>query len=315
MNIGGFMNIIFMGTPEFALLSLQAISESKHNIKAVVTGKDVQKGRGLKVEEPPIKTLAKKLNLPIVQPDSLKSPDFASEIKALSPDIFVVVAFKILPSELLNIPPKGAINLHASLLPRYRGAAPINWAIINGEKETGISIIQLKPTVDTGDILFQERVKIAENDTYGTLSEKLSQIGAEALVKVLDKLEEGDIIKIPQDEKQATRAPKIFPEMGKIDWNRDAFSVKNLIHGLSPKPGAYSFLANKRIKILEADVSKESSSDEPGTIVFRDGNRIGIQTGNGILFPKKVQMEGKKILKIEQFLRGFHGEIGDKFNS
>jgi methionyl-tRNA formyltransferase len=308
------MNIIFMGTPKFALPSLQAISESKHNIKAVVTSKDVQKGRGLKVEEPPVKTLAKKLNLPIIQLDSLKSPDFAEKIRTLSPDIFVVVAFKILPSELLNIPPKGAINLHASLLPKYRGAAPINWAIINGEKETGISIIQLKPSVDTGDILFQEKVKISENDTYGTLSEKLSQLGAKALVKVLDKLEEGDITKMPQDDKQATKAPKIFPEVGEIDWNKDASSIRNLIHGLSPKPGASSFIGNKRIKILEAGISKENSSNEPGTIVSLDTKQMGIQTGSGILLPKKVQMEGKKILKIEQFLRGFHGKIGDKFD-
>lgn len=309
------MEIIFMGTPRFALPSLEALASSRHVVKSVVTGEDLKSGRGLRIQEPPVKTLARSLRLPVIQPASLKSAEFIEEIEALSPDIFVVVAFKILPKVILEIPEKGAVNIHASILPKYRGAAPINWAIINGEKETGISIFQIKPKVDTGDILLKRYVQIQPEDTAGSLAEKLSIVGAEAIVKVLDGIERGELTAIPQNNELATPAPKISPELGKIDWNKDAVKLKNLIHGLSPTPGTYSFFKKKRIKFLTADIGESSYHEEPGTIVVRDKKQLGIQTGDGILKPMEIQVEGRKALKIEDFLRGFQGNIGDKFVS
>ncbi|MCK4445485.1 MAG: methionyl-tRNA formyltransferase [Candidatus Marinimicrobia bacterium] len=309
------MKIIFMGTPRFALPSLEAIFSSRHVIKAVVTGEDVKRGRGLRMQEPPVKTLAISLGLSVIQPTSLKSTDLIQEMKSFSPDIFVVVAFKILPKVILEVPKKGSINLHASILPKYRGAAPINWAIINGDKETGISIFQIKPKVDTGDILLQRYMKIQPDDTAGSLAEKLSVIGAEAIVEVLDGMEKGEMTAIPQDDKLATAAPKIFPELCIIDWNKDATFLKDLIRGLSPAPGAYSFFKKRRIKILAAAVSESSFHEEPGTIVLRDKKQLGIQTGNGLLSPREIQVEGRKPLGVEDFLRGFQGKIGEKFIS
>jgi len=304
-----------MGTPEFAVPGLSAIAASPHNIKLVVTGRDKAVGRGRKFRGTPVKQQAIHLNLPVSQPESLKSPEFIGEIASLGADVIVVVAFRILPSELINAARLGAINLHASLLPKYRGAAPINWAIINGEKETGYTIFQIKPRIDTGDILMQEAVPISERDTYGDLYERLSRLGAPALVRTLDGLEKGTLTAIPQKDSLATKAPKIYPEMGAIIWSDPAESIKNRIHGLSPSPGAYTHYGKKRIKIFRADYTRENGNYLPGTIGIRDKKRLGIQTGAGMLFPLELQMEGKKVLPADEFLRGFPGRVGDSFQS
>ncbi len=302
-----------MGTPDFACPALKAIVRSGHKLLGVVTGEDKRQGRGRKLRETPVKKLAKENNLQVFQPASLKSESFLKQMQDISPDIFVVVAFRILPRELINIPKFGAINLHASLLPKYRGAAPINWAIINGEKETGNTIFQIKPKVDTGDILFQQKIEIGEDDIAGTIHDKLSEIGAPALVKVLDDLENQNIKPLIQNNEKATKAPKIFPELGKINWNNDAISIKNLVHGLSPWPAAVSKFNNKRIKFFQAEILDTDTQNSAGTIVILDKVKIGIQTGKGIFLPLLIQSEGKKTMKIVDFLKGFQGKIGDRF--
>lgn len=309
------MKVVFMGTPDFAVPSLREIGKSNHQIISVVTGPDKPRGRGQKLSKTPVKEAAEKLNLTILQPEKLDSPEFSKQIEKLEPDIFVVVAFRILPESLLQIPRKGAINLHASLLPCYRGAAPINWAIINGERETGITIFQIKPEVDTGEILYQEKIEIKEDDTAGSLHDKLSRIGAKALVRVLDMVERGEVKPIPQNEKLATYAPKIKPEMGRIDWSKEAKNIKNLIHGLSPVPGAFSFFKNKRVRFLKANIEDTGTSYSPGTIVYLDKKCMKIQTGRGLLLPSMLQTEGKKPLTVTEFIKGFRGNTGDRFIS
>ncbi len=309
------MNLIFMGTPQFAVPSLKRLLESAHTIQAVVTGPDKQRGRGWQVTETPVKKLARAARRPILQPQNLHADLFIDQLKQYNPTLLVVVAFRILPRRVLEVPRLGAVNLHASLLPKYRGAAPINWAIIKGEEQTGITIFQIHPKVDTGDILYQQKVKIGAQETYGELYLRLAEKGAGALVKVLDDLETDRITARPQEHAKATAAPKIKPAIGKIDWSQKAAEIKNLIHGLSPSPGAHTFFKNKRLKILRAEVSAENKNETPGTIVVREKKRLGIQTGDGILYPLEIQKAGKKALKITAFLNGFQGNVGDKFTS
>ncbi|HCK99895.1 MAG TPA: methionyl-tRNA formyltransferase [Candidatus Marinimicrobia bacterium] len=309
------MKVIFMGTPGFAVPSLKAIAKSRHEIMLVVTGEDKPAGRGRSLRESPVKTLARELNLPILQPPTLKSAEFIEQLTQYNADIIVVVAFRILPGEVIDITPNGAINLHASLLPKYRGAAPINWALINGDTQTGATVFQIRTRVDTGDILTREKVDISEQDTFGILYDKLSWLGAKILVQTLDKLETGELQPIPQSHDLATKAPKIYPELGAIDWTKDARAIKWLIHGLSPAPGAYTFYKKKRIKILTAEYSMNSLSDIPGEIVTRNKKQFGIQTGKGVLYPLELQAEGRKALAVADFLKGFQTEIGEKFSS
>lgn len=304
-----------MGTPDFAATSLEQLINSNHDVVAVVTGVDKKKGRGMKVHVTPVKQKAEEHHLPILQPESLKDESFRKQLEEYKPDIFVVVAFKILPKKIISIPKFGSINLHSSLLPKYRGAAPINWAILNGDKETGITIFQIEPKVDTGDILAQKKIDINKMDTFKHIYDKLSVIGSECLVETLDKMKLGIMTKIKQKDELASIAPKIIPEMGIIDWKKPAQKIKNQIHGLSPIPGAYSHFNKKRIKILRACFTSENSDSEPGTIVIRNKNKLGIQTGIGILFPLELQKEGKKAVPIKALLNGFQGQIGDKFTS
>jgi len=309
------MKIIFMGTPEFAVPTLEALIDSDHEVIAVVTGQDKKRGRGHKVRSTPVKKVAEQHTLKILQPKSLKSDDFKSALNQLTPDIFVVVAFRILPKDVLNIPKFGSVNLHSSLLPKYRGAAPINWAVLNGDKETGISIFQIEPKVDTGDLLFQKKITIAPTDTCQEVHDKLAMLGATYLPAVLHQLEAGTISNIPQDDSKATKAPKIYPEMGEIDWSVEAVKIKNQINGLSPYPGAYAHFNGKRIKFLRADFTPESMEAEAGTIVKHDKNTLGIQTGAGIIYPLALQKAGKRVMPVKDFLNGFQGKIGDKFTS
>lgn len=309
------MKIVFMGTPDFAVPSLEVLANSDHEIIAVVTGEDKKRGRGQRVIGTPVKQLAEKHNLPILQPHSLKEDDFKAQLRQLNPDIFVVVAFKILPKDVINIPKFGSVNLHSSLLPKYRGAAPINWAVLNGDQETGITIFQIEPKVDTGDMLLQRKITIEESDTCQEVHDKLSVLGSASLLEALNNLESGKVTKIPQDDSLATKAPKIYPEMGEIDWTKPAIEIKNQIHGLSPFPGAYSQFKGKRIKFLRASYEINNETTAPGTIIFRNKKRLGIQTGKGILYPNELQKEGKRAMQVQDFLNGFQGQTGDKFTS
>jgi methionyl-tRNA formyltransferase len=309
------MRLIFMGTPAFALPSLERLAQSSHTICAVVTGLDQPAGRGLQIQVPPVKRRALELGLLVLQPQSLKTAEFAAQLRAYEPDLFVVVAFRILPAHLLTIPRWGAINLHASLLPKYRGAAPINWAIINGDQESGVTIFRLKPTVDTGNILSQRSILINAEDTAATLAERLATLGADLLVETIAMIAAGTVQEKPQDDELATPAPKIFPELGEIDWYKDAFTIKCLIHGLSPEPGAFTFWQGKRLKILRASWQPAAPSAEPGTIVACDKKRLVIQTGDGWLLPQELQLEGRKALPVAAFLPGFSGTRGDRFGA
>ena len=304
-----------MGTPDFAVPSLEVLANSDHEILAVVTGEDKKRGRGQKVIGTPIKQVAEKYNLPILQPHSMKDEDFKAQLRELNPDIFVVVAFKILPKDVINTPRLGSVNLHSSLLPKYRGAAPINWAVLNGDSETGITIFQIEPKVDTGDMLLQKKIAIDELDTTLEVHDKLSLLGSESLLEALNNLESGKTTKIPQDDTLATKAPKIYPEMGEIDWTKSAREIKNQIHGLSPFPGAYSEFSGKRVKFLRTTFEMVNEEAEPGTIILRNKKQLGIQTGDGILYPVELQKEGKRAMQVRDFLNGFQGQIGDKFNS
>jgi len=309
------VKIVFMGTPDFAVPTLKSLIASGHEVITVVTGADKKRGRGQKLHGTPVKILAEEHNLPILQPTSLKSEEFKQQLLELNPDIFVVVAFRILPKALIDIPKFGSINIHSSLLPKYRGAAPINWAVLNGDKETGISIFQIEPKVDTGDVLFQKKILIDEMDTCQEVHDRLSELGGKSITKVLDDFEKGVINKIPQDNSLATKAPKIYPEMGEIDWTKSAMEIKNQIHGLSPFPGAYSQFNGKRVKLLRSSFELESNDSEPGTITIRNKKTLGIQTGNGILYPVELQKEGKRVMTLQDFLNGFQGKVGDKFIS
>jgi methionyl-tRNA formyltransferase len=297
------LKIIFMGTPEFAIPPIKKILQSDHKILAVVTAPDKERGRGRKVSFTAVKEFALQNNLPLLQPENLKDPSFAEALKEYDADIYVVVAFRILPKEIFNIPRLGAFNLHASLLPKYRGAAPIQWAIIKGEKETGVTTFKLEEKVDTGNVYLMIQTEIGEEDNLESVSRKLSEIGAEAVIKTLDLIESGAYNLLPQDNSLATPAPKINKETGKIDWEKRAEEVYNLIRGLNPHPGAYFSYLDKVIKIYRSKVIKDLNLG-PGEIKATK-NQIFIGCGRDALEVLELQQEGKKVLSSEEFLRGF----------
>jgi methionyl-tRNA formyltransferase len=297
------MRIVFMGTPEFAVPSLQALIDSGDEIVAVVCQPDKPKGRGLEVASPPTKVLAERHGVPVLQPQKIKTEEFFNELKKLGPDLICVAAYgKILPKNILDLPPHGCINVHASILPKYRGAAPINWAIIRGEKVTGITTMKMDEGMDTGDMLLKKEIPIEDEDTGETLSQKLSYIGAELLIETLKLLKEGKLNPIPQDHSQATYAPMLKKEDGKIDWSKSAEEVRNLIRGALPWPGAYTTLDGKLLKIYKARIS--NSVGNPGEVIKSDSGILRVATGNDSLDILELQIEGGKRLKTEEFLRG-----------
>jgi len=308
------MRIVFMGTPEFALPSLELLLKSEHQVVGVVTQLDKPKGRGLKLSASPVKEFAIKHNLKVLTPEDLKSEEFYQTLSELKPDLTAVVAFRILPERVFGLPTYGTINLHASLLPKYRGAAPINWAIIKGEKKTGVTTFFIQRKVDTGNIILQREVEILPEETCGELSLKLSQIGAEVLLETINLIEKKEAKTQPQNELEATPAPKITDELCKIDWSRPAEEVNNLIRGVSPTPGAFTFFRGKLLKIYKAEmVSGQEGSTEPGRIIGADKSTgIHVQTGRGILKLKEQQLEGKKKITADEFLRGYRIEAGEK---
>lgn len=313
------MKIVFMGTPDFAQKSLEELYNSGYNIVGVVTNVDKPKGRGMKMIASPVKEYALEKNLNIYQPEKIKNnEEFVEELKKLQPDVICVVAYgKILPKEILDIPSKGCINLHGSLLPKYRGAAPIQWAVLNGDKVTGVTTMYMDVGMDTGDMILKEEVEIPEDETTGELWEKLSVIGAKLLVKTLKQVENGEAPRIPQGDDFSV-APMLNKEMSKINWNeKTAREIKNLVRALNPIMGTYSFINGKKIKFWKVDISElneEFKKLENGTIVFsnsKDG--LYIKVKDGLIKVLEIQAENSKKMSIYDFLRGNSLEVGEKF--
>ncbi len=320
------MKIIFMGTPDFAASALEKIVEAGHEITLVVTQPDKPKGRSGELQVSDVKACALKHGFPVFQPERIKLPENVAYLKNYEADIYVVAAFgQILSQEILDIPKFGCVNIHASLLPKYRGAAPIQQAIIDGEKTTGVTIMQMAAGMDTGDILLQREIPIDDNETGGGLFDKLSELGAELIAEALPKIERGELTPVMQDEKLATKCGKLSKNMGKIDFNKSAVTIRNLVRGLNPWPSAYTRLDGKMLKIWSADAIDDKNVKEiagnvealknaaPGTVSFVTKDAVGVATGKGTLVLKEVQLEGKKRMLVKDFLLGNKVEIGTSF--
>jgi len=309
------MNVVFMGTPKFALVSLNKLLDAKINISAVVTVPDKPKGRGLNVQASPIKIEAQRYKIPVLQPEKLNNENFVNELIKYKPDLIVVVAFRILPEIIFELPPLGTVNLHGSLLPKYRGAAPINWAIINGEKETGVTTFFIKKQVDTGNIIQTCTIPIGENMTAGELHDVMAEKGAEILVETCLSIQAGNVQAKLQENSEATKAPKIFKQDCLINFNTPAINVHNFIRGLSPYPAAFSYFNKKIIKffISGVDSKEEKSQLSPGAVVRSEKKYLTIQCNPGIINISELQLEGKRRMKVEEFLNGFNVHKGFKF--
>jgi methionyl-tRNA formyltransferase len=293
-----------MGTPDFAIPSLKKLTESKHNVSAIVTAPDKERGRGRKFSYTPVKEFAIENKIPVLQPQKLKNDlHFVEELKSFNADLFVVVAFKILPPEVFEIPKHGSFNLHASYLPKYRGAAPIQWALINGESQTGLTTFKLAEKVDTGNIYLQKRVEIFPEDNFGTLHDKLGELGSDIVLETVNLIESGSFELQKQDHSLATPAPKISKEICKIDWNKSADEINNLIRGLSPYPAAFFNFKDKVIKIYQSEVFYRDDL-KPFEIV-QSKTELIIGCGENAIRILQLQQEGKKRMGIEEFLRGF----------
>jgi methionyl-tRNA formyltransferase len=310
------MRIIFMGTPEFALPSLKILLAHQYNIVAVTTAPDKPQGRGQRLAPSPVKELALAHNLRVLQPENLKAPDFVSTVTQLQPDLIVVVAFRILPREIFTVPKLGSFNLHASLLPRYRGAAPIQWALINGEEETGVTTFLLQEKVDTGSVLLQARVRIDPDETAGELHDRLADLGAQVVLQSVRTIELGSAQPQSQDELLASLAPKIFKEDSRIDWKKSAREIHNFVRGVSPAPCAWTTHSGKtlriyRTKLLEPTASADAE-DMPGEVVRVEKDLVLVQTGIGSLSIIELQQEGRRRMGIAEFLRGYQLSVGDR---
>jgi len=301
-----------MGTPEFAVASLDALVKAGHTIAAVVTAADKPAGRGQKLQESAVKQYAVANNLPLLQPVKLKDPEFLTALRSFDAELQVVVAFRMLPEVVWNMPPKGTINLHGSLLPQYRGAAPINWAIINGESESGVTTFFLKHEIDTGDILLNRRVTIQNDTTAGELHDELMQVGAELLAETVALIETGDYNETPQEaviskmamSQELHHAPKIFKEDCRIDWNQSAETIHNRIRGLSPYPTAFSTLIGKNVKLFRSEVVAEQPSIQPGEYLTDGKTFLQFAAKDAFVRILELQLEGKKRMGIQEFLRG-----------
>jgi methionyl-tRNA formyltransferase len=307
------LRIIFMGTPEFAVASLDALVKEGCNIVGVITAPDKPAGRGMKLQQSAVKLYAALNNLHVLQPEKLKDPGFLQQLKALNADVQVVVAFRMLPEVVWNMPPMGTINLHGSLLPQYRGAAPINWAIINGEKETGVTTFKLKHAIDTGDILLSERIPIGENETAGELHDRMKNTGADLLVTTIKQLASGELKETPQENispltahgSPLQHAPKIFTETCRIEWNRPVNEIHNQVRGLSPFPGAFTELEGKILKIFRSEREIIHHNLPPGSHSSDGKTTLKFACTDGFISVKELQLEGKKRMTTEEFLRGY----------
>ncbi len=302
------MNIVFMGSPDFAIPSLEKLHQSAHTVSAVVSNVDKRRGRGGDKVPTPVKAKARELGLPVIEVEDLRSPEFHAQLRSLNPDLFVVVAFRILPKEVLEIPEKGSVNLHASLLPRYRGAAPIHWAVINGEQETGCTIFFLDEHVDTGNILLQQKVPIGDEETTGEVYQRLMEVGSDTLLKAVEMIAGGSYELQPQDDEQATSAPKLFRENTRVDFSRPAVEVHNFIRGLSPFPTAWAMWGKEKFNMYKSRLGPLVDA-EPGELFERDGKLLA-GCSDGTVELLEVQLPGKKRMTARQFLNGY--EVGGK---
>lgn len=308
------LRIVFMGTPEFAVASLNALVNAGCTIVGVITAPDKPAGRGMQMQQSAVKKFAVEKGLHILQPEKLKNPQFLDELKVLQADLQIVVAFRMLPEVVWNMPPMGTINVHGSLLPQYRGAAPINWAIINGEEETGVTTFKLKHEIDTGDVLLQERLPIGENETAGELHDRMKELGARILVETVNGLAEGSLVEHPQISLlesvafEVKHAPKIFTDTCKIDWTKSVAEIHNLIRGLSPYPGAFTSLNGKVLKIYRSQKLEGESAGPVGEYQTDRKSYLRFACVDGYIDVKELQLEGKKKMNVDEFLRGYRFE-------
>ncbi|MTI79802.1 MAG: methionyl-tRNA formyltransferase [Firmicutes bacterium] len=299
------MRIVYMGTPDFAAPCLEKIIEQKHEVLTVITQPDRPKGRGKKMQPPPVKVIAEKNNLPVYQPEKIRTTDFYQTLTELNPDLLVVVAYgKILPKEILHLPPLGCVNVHASLLPKYRGAAPIHWAVINGEEETGVTTMYMDEGMDTGDMIIAKSTPIGHNDTVGDIHDRLAELGAETLGETLKLIANGEAPRTPQDHSKATYAPMLKREHELIDWNRSAIELKNQILGMNPWPGTFTTLEDKVLKIWRAEIDECHAGGQPGEVIRCDKDIFVVQTGEGCLGITELQLQGGKRMDACGFLCG-----------
>ncbi len=312
------MRIVFMGTPEFAVASLDILVQNGYDVVGVVTVPDKPAGRGQQLQQSAVKKYALEKGLTILQPEKLKDENFINELRALKAELQIVVAFRMLPEVVWNMPPLGTYNLHGSLLPKYRGAAPINWAVINGETESGVTSFKLKHEIDTGNMLFQAKAPISKTTTAGELHDSLMHIGAELMLKTVKAIEGGNFELKPQDDTQSIHAPKLFKETCKINWSNKCESIYNLIRGLSPYPAAFTEFVDKNgqtvgIKIFSSEIEETKHNDTNGTVITDGKSFLKVACSNGCISVKELQMAGKKRMGIEEFLRGFKTDTQLKF--
>lgn len=307
------MKIVFMGTPDYAVSALAALAEAGHTVTAVVTQPDKPKGRSGKLSFSPVKEYALEKQIPVLQPQRIKRPEAVEELKQYEADVFVVAAFgQILSKEILEMPKYGSLNIHASLLPKYRGSSPIQWAVINGEEKTGVTIMQMNEGIDTGDILYQKEIPIDEEETGESLFEKLSELGAKAIVEALPLLEAGSLTPIPQDEALATHTVMLKKEMGQLDFHKTAEELERLIRGLNSWPSAYTYLNGKQLKIWKAKVCEGDPKSACGTILRVEKDGFTVACGQDALFITSLQLEGKKRMDCREFLLGNAIKQGSK---
>ncbi len=305
------LKIVFMGTPEFAVASLDALVQAGCNIAAVVTAPDKPAGRGMKLQSSAVKIYALEKGIPVLQPEKLRNPEFIETLQSYKADLQVVVAFRMLPEIVWNMPPLGTINVHGSLLPQYRGAAPLNWAIINGDTETGITTFRLQHEIDTGDILLQEKLEIGKEETAGELHDRMKVLGASVLLKTIKAIAENQLQAMPQKDLQQEpirHAPKIFTETCRINWNEGVDHIHNLVRGLSPFPGAFTRFQDKTLKIYRAGKEILAHDAAPGSFLTDHKTYLKFAAADGYLYVKEIQLEGKKKMKVEDFLRGYRFE-------
>ena len=307
------MRIVFMGTPDFSVPALKALVEAGHEVAAVVTQPDRPRGRGKELQMTPVKVQALAYGIPVYQPEKVKDPAFVEILRNLQPEVIVVIAFgQILSRDILDLPPYGCINIHASLLPKYRGAAPIQWAVIDGEKETGVTTMMMDVGLDTGDMLEKTVIPLDPKETGGSLFDKLSQAGGPLILSTLEKLKAGTAVRTPQTDEDSTYAKMLTKSLGQIDWSIEAAAIERLIRGLNPWPSAYTFVHGKTLKIWDADVLKESSDGAaPGQIIRTDPHSLIVAAGEALLSIRELQLEGKKRMDVETFLRGYTIEKGE----
>lgn len=307
------MKIIFMGTPDFSVMTLESLVNAGHQVAAVVTQPDKPKGRSGKMQYPPVKAKALELNIPVYQPKKVKEPDFFEVIKKINPDVIVVIAFgQILPKIILDYPKYGCINIHASLLPKYRGAAPIQWSVINGEKETGITTMQMDVGLDTGDMIDRVVVPIEEKETGGSLHDKLMRAGSKLILETLEKIENNTAVFTKQSDEDSNYAQMLTKQLGKLDFEQKAVELERLIRGLNPWPSAYTRINGKNLKIWEADVVKGDNTIAPGVVYEVTKDSFLVATADGALQINELQLEGKKRMSVSDFLRGYQLENGTR---